>query len=855
MEDLSYGLCADVLRFSRVNQKRAAQDRDDLDSRTEFLKESRVNQLRSILFLACIVFLAVCRDARANIYPSAIQAYQQCMQTMLSLEAEYKPSDYIMWAQCAPGIDSEPGDQYGMTGYHYSGVITNPAFVAYNQPFDNWPSVYRHTSSDFNALKNLGCDCQRLPMSPFAGNPINLATGNKYEEQTDFSQGDLSFVRYYNSDNAVRTSTMGMQWLSSYDRSLFFYPITYNSSNEVVAPTQVTVKRPDGQELVFNKSSGIWVSGSGNDVPDTLAEIDNPDGSVAYWQLFVANAREYESYSATGRLFSISDESHVLLTLTYTNVTTSNAAAWGAPPVELLSTVTDAYGRTLSFHYDSSLRISSLTLPDGGVLQYSYDSSTQLLSSVTYPDGKVRQYLYDEATYSAAGANMGKLTGIVDESGARYATYGYDSGARATSTQHGSGVDLYTADYSVNALRPAVHYPLGAGVFVTINVAQGTAAIGSMSTRCGIYCDQQYQSQTVDANGYPDTATDFKGNVSATTYSSAGLLTQQVMAQGAISQRTTNFAWNTSLRVPLTRTVLDANGNTVSSAQWVYNSGGQVLARCEIDPGNSTASGYACSSTGSVPSGVRRWTYTYCTAVDNVQCPIIGLLLTETGPRTDLTQTTTYSYYMDSSATNCGTPAAACYQAGDLHTITDAQGHVTTLASYDGAGRITRVRDANGINTDMTYTSRGWLASRSVGGATTRFTYTPYGAVQAVTDPDGVTITYGYDAAHRLVKITDAQGNNIQYTLDAVGNKTAEQTYDASGTLHKSLTRSFNTLGQLTKVMDGLSHTIFDASASNSYDANGNLVQSADGLGIQRQLGYDALNRLVQTIDNYNGTN
>jgi|GEM_PF-3130400 len=37
-------------------------------------------------------------------------------------------------------------------------------------------------------------------------------------------------------------------------------------------------------------------------------------------------------------------------------------------------------------------------------------------------------------------------------------------------------------------------------------------------------------------------------------------------------------------------------------------------------------------------------------------------------------------------------------------------------------------------------------------------------------------------------------------------------------------------------------------------DANGNLVQSTDGLSIQRQLGYGALNRLVQTTDNYNGT-
>jgi YD repeat-containing protein len=32
------------------------------------------------------------------------------------------------------------------------------------------------------------------------------------------------------------------------------------------------------------------------------------------------------------------------------------------------------------------------------------------------------------------------------------------------------------------------------------------------------------------------------------------------------------------------------------------------------------------------------------------------------------------------------------------------------------------------------------------------------------------------------------------------------------------------------------------------------LIQSSDGLGFQRQLGYDALNRLVQTLDNYNGS-
>jgi YD repeat-containing protein len=521
----------------------------------------------------------------------------------------------------------------------------------------------------------------------------------------------------------------------------------------------------------------------------------------------------------------------------------------------LLLTVTDAYGRSIHLTYNANGNVAAIALPDGGSLGYGYDANANL-TSVSYPDGKSRQYVYNESTLTNGGNFPNALTGDIDEAGVRFSNIGYgnaygNSGMALMSNLIGS-VNPTQVDYFSG---PSVTYPTGITISLRKVVTDGTIHTSAVNAPCGPLCGQPNASATYDANGHLASTTDFNGNVVKLAYDVDGLLDQQIDASDTPSQRTTNLTWDSSLRVPLTRTVLDAQGNTVSSTQWLYNTGGQTLARCESDPADSAASGYTCSNTGTVPAGVRRWTYSYCTAVDTTQCPIVGLMLTATGPRIDTTQTTTYSYYLTSSATSCGTPGAACYQAGDLHTITDPQGHVTTIASYDADGRVTRVTDANGANTDMTYTPRGWLASRSVGGAATRFTYTPYGAVQTVTDPDGVTTTYGYDPAHRLVKVTDAQGNAIQYTLDAAGNKTAEQVYDATGTLHKSLTRNFNTLGQLTKVMDGLNHTIFDASASNSYDANGNLVQSADGLGIQRQLGYDALNRLVQTIDNYNGTN
>jgi YD repeat-containing protein len=705
---------------------------------------------------------------------------------------------------------------------------------------------------NYNPTKNLGCPCDKAGNSPYVGNPINIATGSKYQEEQDFVQGDLSLRRYYNSAGQVRASHNGLQWLNSYDRAItFLYSSFSNSAGNPSPPTQVTVQRPDGRELVFNKVNGTWHGDT--DVGDQLTEIDDGGGYVGAWTLLVADTGYTENYSANGSLLSVVDHGRPLLTLSYTDGTQVSPGSGTVLAADLLWKVTDAYGRSLTFDYDNLQNLISVTLPDGGAIGYGYKAG--YLTSVTSPDGKSRQYLYDEASYSAAGTNQGKLTGIVDENAARYATFNYQADGRAISTQHGNGADLNAVSYASSGTAATVTYPLGQQATATFIAPQGTAVVSNMSGDCGKACGQQYQSQTLDANGYPAVATDFNGNVTKTTYDINGLLEQKIDASGTPSQRTTNFIWNVTLRVPLARTVLDANGNTVGNRQWVYNSAGQTLARCEVDPSNSAASGYSCGNMGTVPAGVRRWTYTYCTAIDTTQCPIVGLMLTATGPRTDITQTTSYSYYIASSATNCGTPGAACYQAGDLHTVTDSLGHVTTITSYDADGRVTRITDANGINTDMTYTPRGWLASRSVGGAVTSFTYMPYGAVQTITDADNVTTTYGYDAAHRLVKITDAQGNYIQYTLDAAGNKTAEQVYDSATTLHKSLARTFNTLGQLTKVMDGLNHTIFDASASGSHDANGNLVQSSDGLGIQRQLGYDALNRLVQTIDNYNGTN
>jgi len=702
------------------------------------------------------------------------------------------------------------------------------------------PSFIAASTYSFNPVKNLG-----HPVGISAGDPINLATGNEFHEDVDFKQGWLDFARYYNSDMNTASTAMGSQWRHSFDRSLqLSNPNSWTTSGSL-PPTIAVLYRPDGLQEAFTKTGTQWTTDP--DIADTLTETDNAQGVATAYTVFIASTHQFESYDTSGLLQAVTDETGVGVSLTYSTTLTAPAVA---PAPGLLLTVTDPNGRQLGFTYNSAGQIYQITQPDGDVLTYAYDTTTGNLLSVQYPDGKSLQYSYETVVLSGS-ASIRALTGITDEAGNNYASFSYNSNGDALQSSFAGGANQTTVTYNSSGTT-SVQYALGMTSQASFSNIQGVFKVATVDQPCSPSCAQPFKAQTYDTNGYPASTTDFNGNVTTTTYDDNGLLDQQIDASGTSNQRTTTTTWDTVLRNPLTRAVLDANSHAISETAWVYNTGGQPLARCEIDP--AQASSYTCAAAGTPPAGVRRWTYSYCTVVDDVQCPIVGLRLSVTGPRTDLTQTTTYSYYTSNSATNCGTPGSACHQAGDLYQITDALGHVTTIASYDGAGRVTRVTDANGVNTDMTYTPRGWLASRSVGSSATTFAYTPYGSVQTLTDPDGVVTTFGYDSAHRLTDIIDAQGDDIHYTLDAAGNKTAEQISNASGTVVHRLSRSYNALGQLTAVIDGLNQTVFNAGYSDSYDANGNLTHSADGRSIQRQQSYDALNRLVSTLDNYNCT-
>ncbi|WP_233368442.1 RHS repeat-associated core domain-containing protein [Xanthomonas hortorum] len=684
--------------------------------------------------------------------------------------------------------------------------------------------------------------------SVFEGDPINTATGNFYRQETDYENpSGLMFRRFYNSSASVTSSTMGKQWRHLFDRSL-----EIQRSTSAATDTQsINAHRPDGGSLIFQLVGGLWKTSS--DYSETL--VERPDG--AGFALAISATQQTEIYDAKGLLQEVYDKAGQRIYLLTYSLPDATGAGGG-----VLQRVADRSGRQLTFDYDSAARLAGVTLPDKGKIIYSYDAAGYL-ASAKYPDGKSIGYLYNESSYTGGNNLLGVMTGVIDEKGTRYETITYQSSRKATSASFAGDVDTTKIDYnaySTNGIvNSAVIGPLGTRSGLTfVDAATGAIRLAGAGTPCGTQCNQSYKAITYDANGYVASTTDFQGNKTQTSFDSDGLLKQQIDGVGSAQQRTINTVWNAAIREPIERTILDAGNVVRAKSKWAYNTTGLQTASCEINTAVAAAVSYACGSAANAPAGVRQWRTSYCEKLDAANCPQIGLVLSIDGPRTDVTDITSYRYYTSSDESGCGTASGQCHRAGDLFQRTNAAGQTTTYASYDSNGRSTRVIDSNGIATDFSYAPRGWLVSQitrfaASGAASSQdrvmtITYDETGNVKQVTQPDGDFVKYDYDAAHRLTDITDRAGNNLHYSLDVAGNRFKEEVKDVSGNVKRTMTRIYNKLGQL--------QTQADASANPTefaYDLNGDLKLVTDALGRKTQLDPDPLRRVARTLQDVGG--
>ncbi|MDO7925284.1 RHS repeat-associated core domain-containing protein [Pseudomonas sp. KFB-139] len=211
----------------------------------------------------------------------------------------------------------------------------------------------------------------------------------------------------------------------------------------------------------------------------------------------------------------------------------------------------------------------------------------------------------------------------------------------------------------------------------------------------------------------------------------------------------------------------------------------------------------------------------------------LGQLETVNGPRTDLNDITRFTYDAQ----------------GNLASVTNALGHVTRLTSYDLQGNPQKITDPNGAVTTLSYTTNGLLASTTLGSSTTRFDYNAVGDVIKVTGGNGNWVEYSYDSARRLTGVRNILGESLTYTLDKMGNRTAEVTKNSSGTVVRQQRRAFDELGRLVQVVGAANQT-----RRYSYDLNDNLSTDTSARSNKTQQSFDALNRVIKIVDPLQGS-
>ena len=624
----------------------------------------------------------------------------------------------------------------------------------------------------------------------------------------------------------------------------FLTSITDSNGNTVTItlnpaqPLQVTqVTDPVGRSLTFNYDSS-----------NRITSITDPIGrSVQY------------TYNTQGTLATMTDPASGVTRYTYDS---SNNMLTFTDPKGILQAQ-----NTL----DLNGRVIQQLRPDGGILTFAYAllnplvaTSPVMQAQVTDSKGVQAIYRFNPTGFvtditatqgqtrqlpRAPGTNQ--LMAIVEASSMQTNTY--DSNGNVLSTTDPTGVTTqFTYDPTFNKVTSIVD-PLG-------NTSRFT----------------------YDTSGNLLTSTDADGNTSAYQYNANGLLTQST---DALNQ-TTTFAYDyfgnlTSTTDPLGNTTsynydgisrliltLDALGRRTS---FTYDPLGRLLTRTDAKTGLTT---FTYDPNGNLLSvkdargNTTRFAYDVMNRLttrtdalghsDTRSYDTNGNLLTFTDRRG---QTSSFTYdnlnrlvgetYSDSTVGRTYDVLGRLAQVNDSASgvfsfAYDFAGRVNSSSTpvgtvnygYDGRGQMASRQVAGQSTLAYTYDAAGNLASAALPQASANFTYNPRNQLSKITRPNGVSSTFGYDSDARLLTLTHAAGASTldaeSYTYDAVGNRGGHSTRIGQSLITQPTTNQYNVNNQLT---------LF-GSISDSYDANGNLVQQ----GTAPVYSWDSRNRLKSIV-------
>ena len=654
-------------------------------------------------------------------------------------------------------------------------------------------------------------------------NPINFGVGNKFQHETDIASPVFpqpTFERVYNSTDHARGVVVGKHWQHSYERHITSFT---NNSGTII----YYVFRPDGKFHTYTDVSGVLVGDADNEA--TLKNV------VSGWE-YLTKDGYIELYDLSGNLIAISDQKGNKQTLIYNDKTTK------------LERIEANTGQWLEIIYGTNYRIASVSDQIGRTWKYEYSSSDELgndpddfLKAVLYPDATPnddtdnprRQYHYNEPEHTSGADLPHALTGITDERGIRYATYEYYADGRAKASYHAGDVQRVDIAYDdTDGTRTVTNSKGVASTYhtdVQLGVALVTGIDGPGCSTCGS-ADTTYEYDPANNNLLAKVKQGLRTEYG--NYDSKGQYGYKIEAVGTPEQRRTDYTYDPRFynkRTSIIEPSVLAGSSKVT--RYTYDDWGNRLTQ--------TVTGFASDGT---PVS-RATTYAYEGPLH--QLPVVD------GPRTDVNDLVYYRYYPNDATVPVGS-------RGKLREMENANGILTrSNIQYTATGKVRSEDRPNGLHLGYGYypgNDRLETLTETTANTTrtTRWTYLATGEVESITQAwgsvDAATLTFGYDDARRLTRITDGLGNHIEYTLDTEGNREAENTYDAGGVLRKQLTQTFDLYNRLDTTAQA------NETTDPGFAPDGTLDLATDGNGAITDYRYDDLKRLIQRVQDQNGS-
>ncbi len=637
------------------------------------------------------------------------------------------------------------------------------------------------------------------------GDPIDAATGNLAEEQTDIpalgGRGPaLGISRSYNSQLAAaqkegEVGPFGYGWSGPYGAKL-----TLNAEAETA-----TVRQDNGSTAVFYLKEGKYISPAWS----LSTFIKEGEGYV-----FTLPTQEKLEFDKTGKLIKESDRHKNALTFTYN----------GSSQLE---TVKDAAGRTLTFTYKEG-KVESVKDPMGHTVKYAYEAGN--LVKVTLP-GET------EPSWKFKYDGSHQLTEITDGRG-NTTKNEYDGSNRVKAqTEPLERKRSFEYKETGGVKETVITEPNGSKTLEKFNeMGEPTEVVKAQGTELAQTTKYEYNSaflliKETDTNSHATTF-GYDGEANRTSEKDANENETKWAynkAHDLISETTPKSETTTINRNATTGDVESikrpAPGAMTQETKFEYAENGDL--KSTTDPlGHKTTFEYDTygNRKAQIDAAEDKTTWTY----DEDGRPIseVSPRGNEAGaePAKFETKTERDAQGRTIKVTDpLGHETKFKYDAaGNLEVLTNANGHATTYV-YDAANERTEVKAANGDISKTAYDSMGQVKSKTDGNAhTTKYERNALEQISEEIDPLERKAIHKYDAAGNLKELKDPEGRTTTYTYDP-GDRLKEIKFSEGAT--KPISYAYGKDGEVTEMKDATGTT------KNSYDELDRLTEATNGNG------------------------